>query len=148
MLAQPLPVSDVLGIPSSGPLPLLAAVESGLPLTALDRVTHFMAPDDGQFAFRIIPRATLARRRKALADAVNPAEARLSADEGNRLTRIASVWAMALEVWGTPEAARHFLFTPHPLLHERRPVDVVVENELGRPVVEGLLGRLQYGAAV
>ena len=40
------------------------------------------------------------------------------------------------------------MFEPHPLLHGRRPIDVVLENELGRPVVEGILGRLQYGSAV
>jgi putative toxin-antitoxin system antitoxin component (TIGR02293 family) len=55
---------------------------------------------------------------------------------------------MALEVWGDEEAARRFMFEAHKLLQGRRPVDVVLENELGRPVVEGILGRLQYGSAV
>jgi putative toxin-antitoxin system antitoxin component (TIGR02293 family) len=55
---------------------------------------------------------------------------------------------MALDVWGGEEAARRFMFEAHPLLHGRRPVDVVLENELGRPVVEGILGRLRYGSAV
>jgi putative toxin-antitoxin system antitoxin component (TIGR02293 family) len=55
---------------------------------------------------------------------------------------------LALEVWGSTEAAREFMFAAHPLLHHRRPVDIVLESELGRPVVEGILGRLQYGSAV
>lgn len=142
------PVSDVLGIKVSGPLPLMAAVEQGLPLMALDRVMHAVAPSDSGFAFRIIPRATLARRRKSFAAARDRAEGRLSAEEGSRLARLASVWAMALDVWGEADAARRFLFEPHPLLHGRPPVDVVLENELGRPVVEGILGRLKYGSAV
>lgn len=148
MVAITDPVSVVLGIRASGPLPLMSAVEKGLPLTSLDRVVHSVAPSDNKFAFRIIARATLARRRKALATAKDRADGRLSAEEGTRLARLASVWAMALDVWGGGEAARRFMFDAHPLLHGRRPVDVVLENEFGRPVVEGILGRLQYGSAV
>ena len=141
------PVSAVLGIKASGPLPLMSAIEQGLPLTALDRLVHSVAPADQKFAFRIIARATLARRRKALATKKRAA-GRLSAEEGTRLARLAGVWAMALAVWGGEAAARQFMFEPHPLLHGRRPIDVVLENELGRPVVEGILGRLQYSSAV
>lgn len=142
------PVSEVLGIKTSGPLPLIAAVKEGLPLTSLDRIVRSVAPSDNKFAFQIIARATLARRRKAWATAKDRAEGRLSAEEGTRLARLAAVWTMALDVWGGEEAARRFLFEPHPLLHQRRPIDLVLENELGRPVVEGILGRLKYGSAV
>jgi putative toxin-antitoxin system antitoxin component (TIGR02293 family) len=142
------PVATILGIKASGPLPLMSAVEQGLPLASLDRVVHSVAPSDAKFAFRIIARATLARRRKALAAAKGRTEARLSAEEGARLARLAGVWAMALDVWGGEDAARRFMFETHPLLHGRRPVDVVLENEFGRPVVEGILGRLKYGTAV
>src|ERR1700692_2759573 len=135
-------VSEVLGIRASGPLPLMSAVEQGLPLASLDRVVHSIAPSDSKFAFRIIPRATLARRRKALATGTGRAGGRLSAEEGTRLARLASVWGMALEVWGNGDAARQFMFAAHPLLHGRRPIDIVLESELGRPVVEGILGRL------
>ena len=141
-------VSEVLGISASGPLPLMSAVEHGLPLTSLDRVVRSVAPSDSKFAFRIVARATLARRRKSLAVARDRAESRLSADESTRLARLAGVWAMALEVWGDEDTARRFMFEEHPLLHGRRPVDVGLENELGRPVVERILGRLQYGSAV
>jgi uncharacterized protein (DUF2384 family) len=51
-------------------------------------------------------------------------------------------------VLGSEDAARRFMFEAHPLLQGRRPIDVVLENELGRPVVEGILGRLKYGSAV
>ena len=142
------PVSNVLGLRTSGIVPLMSAVQNGLPLTSLDRVVRSLAPSDNKFAFRIIARATLARRRKALAAASNRAEGRLSAEEGTRLARLASVWAMALDIWGDGDAARQFMFEAHPLLHGRRPVDVVLESEFGRPVVEGILGRLQYGSAV
>jgi putative toxin-antitoxin system antitoxin component (TIGR02293 family) len=148
MLASADPISEVLGIRVSDPFTLMSAVEKGLPLTALDRVVHSVAPMDNKFAFRIIARATLARRRKALANTKNKAEGRLSAEEGTRLARLASVWAMALEVWGNDADARRFMFDEHPLLHGRRPIDVVLESEFGRPVIEGILGRLQFGSAV
>ena len=61
---------------------------------------------------------------------------------------LAGVWAMALEVWGGEDVARRFMFEANELLHGRQPVDVVLENEIGQPVVEGILGRLQYGSAV
>ncbi|MBV9777902.1 MAG: DUF2384 domain-containing protein, partial [Acetobacteraceae bacterium] len=82
-----------------------------------------------------------ARRRKGTATA------RLSPEESARVARLAQVWALALEVWGGEEEARAFLFRPHPMLDERRPIDVVLANEFGRPLVEGILGALQYGSA-
>ena len=140
------PVADVLGIVASGALPLMSAVAEGLPLGALDRLAATMAPDDGKFVYRLVPRPTLARRRAAAA--LNAQAGRLSAEEGTRLTRLAAVWAMAMEVWGGQDLARRFMFTPHMLLHGRSPVDLVLESELGRPVVEAILGGLQHGTAV
>ncbi len=143
-------VAEVLGIgeAESGPLSLMtlmSEVERGLPLAALDRVVRSLSPGDGSFAFRLVPRATLARRRK---QAASPeAGSRLSADEGARVARLAEVWAFAREVWGSDEEARDFLFRPHPLLEGRRPVDVVLANEFGRPLVDAILGGLKYGSA-
>lgn len=138
------PVSGFLELKAGNELALMSAVEEGLPYAALDRVVKSVAPSDSQFVYRLIPRATLARRRKAK----EPTKLRLSPLESTRLARLTSVWAMALDVWGGAEAARRFMFDAHPLLNGRRPVDVVLENEFGRPVVEGILGRLKYGSAV
>ena len=118
-----------------------------IPLTALDRVAKAIAPGDAGFSFRLVPRATLLRRRKAFATAHNAAAARLSAEESARLARLAEIWALAREVWGSDDEARRFLFRPHPMLEGRLPIDIVLANEHGRPLVEGILGRLQYGSA-
>jgi putative toxin-antitoxin system antitoxin component (TIGR02293 family) len=141
-------VSNILGIKASGLLPLMSAIEAGLPLTSLDRVVHAVAPADTKFAFQIVARATLARRRKASAAATDRPEGRLTPEEGTRLARVAAIWSMALDVWGSEASARQFMFEPHMLLHGRRPIDVVLENELGRPVVESILGGLKYGTAL
>jgi putative toxin-antitoxin system antitoxin component (TIGR02293 family) len=129
------------------PMSLMSEVEKGLPLSALDRLAKAVAPDDAAFAFRMVPRATLARRRKVLVTSRNSQAARLTAEESARVARLAEVWALAREVWGGDEAARAFLFRSHPMLEGRRPIDVVLANEFGRPLVEGILGGLQYGSA-
>lgn len=74
-------------------------------------------------------------------------EAVLSPTEGAKVARLAEVWAMTRRVWGSDAEARAFLFRPHPLLEDSRPIDVVIADEFGRPLVEGILGRLQYGSA-
>lgn len=132
--------AELPGLPRLAPLALLQAVEHGLPLATLDRLAAAIAPGDAGFAHRMVARATLARRRKS-ADA-----ARLTAEESGRVARLAEVWALAVEVWGSADAARAS-FRPHAMLDHRRPVDVVLASEFGRPLVEGILGRLQYGAA-
>jgi len=143
-------VSEVLGLRTKGlllPMSLMTEVEKGLPLSALDRLAKVVAPDDASFAFRMVSRATLARRRKALAMSRGATAGRLSAEESARVARLAEVWALARKVWGGDAAARAFLFRPHPMLEGRRPIDVVLANEFGRPLVEGILGGLQYGSA-
>ena len=149
-MAGDMMLAEVLGISGDRPGPLslmtlMSEVEKGLPLSALDRIVRSLSPGDGSFAFRLVPRATLARRRK---DAASPdAGSRLSPEEGARVARLAEVWAFAREVWGSDDAARDFLFRPHALLEGRRPIDVVLANEFGRPLVDGILGRLKYGSA-
>ncbi|MEO9189659.1 MAG: antitoxin Xre/MbcA/ParS toxin-binding domain-containing protein [Acetobacteraceae bacterium] len=124
-------------------LSLSREVEKGLPMSALDQLVRSLAPNDASFAFRLVPRATLARRRSGGARA-----ARLSPAEGARVARLATVWEMARDIWKDDKHAREFLFRPHMLLDGQRPVDLVLANEFGGRLVEELLGRLQYGTAI
>jgi putative toxin-antitoxin system antitoxin component (TIGR02293 family) len=136
-------VSELLGLRkhSGSSFGLMSDVEKGLPLSALDRIAHAVAPDDAGFAYRLVPRATLARRRTQHVP-------RLTPEESARVARLASVWAYAKDVWKSDEAARRWLFAPHMLLEMRRPVDVVLASEFGRPMVERILGGIKYGTAV
>ena len=129
---------------SASALELGREVERGLPLSALDDVVHKVAPDDGSFAYRLVPRATLSRRRRGLGET----QARLSPDEGARVARLARVWELAREVWKSDEATREFLFRPNMVLDMQRPVDVALANEFGGAAVMNLLGGLLYGTAV
>ena len=133
-------LTEMLGLSRLDAMSLVTEVEHGLSLVALDRLASAVAPGDASFPFRLVPRATLARRRKQTA-------ARMSADESARVARLAEVWTLSCQVWGSEDAARGFLFRPHAMLEGRRPIEVVLANEFGRPLVDGILGRLQYGAA-
>jgi putative toxin-antitoxin system antitoxin component (TIGR02293 family) len=136
-------VASVLGLPARertahSPVAMITRIEDGLPTTALDRVARLLAPGDAQFKYRLVPKATYERRKAAH---------RLSADESARLARVARVWAVALDVWKTEEATRTFLFRPHPMIEDRRPIDVVIQSEFGAELVVEILGRLKYGTA-
>lgn len=136
-------VADVLGLPAKetaarSPFGLISRIEHGLPLAALERVAHLLAPGDAQFKYRLVPKATYERRKIAH---------RLSSEEGTRLARVARVWSLALAVWGNEGDARDFLFRPHPMIEDKRPIDAVIQNEFGAEMVVDILGRLKYGSA-
>ena len=58
------------------------------------------------------------------------------------------MWAQAVRIWKSEEAARSFLGRPHPVLRSRKPIDLVLENEIEADLVRGVLGRLENGSAV
>ena len=137
-------VAAVLGLPAKASEPhslvaLIVRIEHGLPVKAVDRVARLVAPDDAQFKYRLVPKATLERRR---------ATNKLSPEEGARLARLAKVWSAARDVWGSDDAARDFLFRRNLMADDRRPVDLVVQSEFGAELILDILGGLKYGTAV
>jgi putative toxin-antitoxin system antitoxin component (TIGR02293 family) len=72
------------------------------------------------------------------------ARKRLSAEQSLRL---AAVWIQAARIWKSEEATRDFLVRRHPLLGGGRPIDLVLQNEIGAELVRGVLGRLEHGCA-
>lgn len=138
-------IASVLGLSKRGrpvsPSDLIAQIEGGLPVAALDRLCAALAPDAPSFKYRIVARATLDRRRKQQGG-------RLSAEESGRLARVAKVWAFARHVWKSDEEARIFLFGPHMLLRMRPAIDVALGSDVGAERVMSILGGLLYGTAV
>lgn len=137
-------IADVLGLPlketaARSPFGLMTSIENGLPMGALERVARLLAPGDAQFKYRLVPKATYERRKRGALP--------LTSDEGSRVARVARVWNLALDVWQSEEEARDFLFRPHPMLEDRRPVDVVIRNEIGAELVLQILAGLKYGSA-
>lgn len=125
--------------PLTSDIDYLDLISEGLPIKSLHRIALVVAPADASFKYRIVPKATLARHKF---------RKRLNTAQSVLVTRLASVWSQALRIWKTEEAARDFLYRPHPVLQGRRPIDLVLENEIGADLVRSVLGRLEYGSAV
>jgi putative toxin-antitoxin system antitoxin component (TIGR02293 family) len=117
-------------------LDLDEAVQKGLPIETVERISRALAPGDVAFKYRLVTKTTWNRRRHK--------HERLSPEESARVERLARVWTFGLEVWQSEEDARRFFSTPHPLLNGRLPRDVAA-SELGARRVEEILGRLLYG---
>ena len=132
-------VAGLLGIakPKSA-MAFIEAIERGFPIGSLERVTRQIAPEDNDFKYRLIAKATLVRRQKAK---------RLSPEESDRLSRIAQVWSCALDVWQNDEDARAFLNRPHAMLDGRTPIGAALKTEAGARMIEDILGRLKHGTA-
>lgn len=135
-------VADVLGlstkVASLSPIGLVTEIEHGLPIDTVERIAKLIAPTDTQFKYRLIARATYERRKGTKT---------LTAEEGTRLARLARVWSLALDVWKVDEEARDFLFRPHPMIEDRRPIDVIIQSEFGAEMVVDILSSLKYGSA-
>lgn len=144
MATRPASIETLLGVHAgrqASRLALAYSIENGLPVTALDTLADSVAPDDARFKFRLIPKATLERRRRSVSQ-------RLTSEEGDRLARLAKVFSFALSIYKAPEKAREFLGRPHPMLDGRPPLDVALATGPGADLVINLLGRAAYGGGV
>jgi len=117
---------------------LRQTVEAGLPVAALDAaVRHVVGDGPGATELKhgIVPKATLHRRT------------RLTADESQRLERLARMTALAERVWENEDLAHEFLVTAQPQLGGERPVDLA-RSDLGTREVEQLLAGIEYALPV
>jgi putative toxin-antitoxin system antitoxin component (TIGR02293 family) len=115
---------------------LLIAVERGLPVSALESVIRAGRLTADEADRIVLPRRTLAYRRKH--------RQRLSLDESDRLARVARVAARAEETFGPPERATMWLRRPNRALAGRAPLDLLVTGE-GALIVESVLVRIDDG---
>ena len=122
-------------------LGLADSIISGLPVSALERLADEVAPDDARFKFRLIPKATLERRKKS-------ATRHLTSDEGDRLARLAKVYVFALDIYHDSANVREFLNRPHAMLDGKPPLDVALATGPGADAVINLLGRVAYSGGV
>jgi putative toxin-antitoxin system antitoxin component (TIGR02293 family) len=121
-------------------LSLAYSIEDGLPVAALEHLAGMVAPEDGQFKFRLIPKATLERRKRS--------SSRLTSSEGDRVARLAKVFSFGLDVFKDPAKVREFLRRPHMMLDDKPPLDVALATGPGADAVINLLGRAAYGGGV
>jgi putative toxin-antitoxin system antitoxin component (TIGR02293 family) len=137
-------LATLLGIRSKTPetaLSLASSVEKGLPVSALDKFAGRISPLDVRgFAYRVVPKPTLERRRKH--------KQHLTTDESDRLARVAKVFAFGLEVFRDEAKVRDFLNRPHPMLDDKIPLELALATGPGADAVVNLLGRAAYGGGV
>jgi putative toxin-antitoxin system antitoxin component (TIGR02293 family) len=136
-------VEMLLGVPrrnTGSPLALADCVEAGLPVAAVDRIASAVAPGNPAFKYRIVPKATLERRRKTRSG--------LTREEGDRVARLGKVYEMAMSIYHEPGKAREFLGRPHAMLEGKAPLDVALATGPGADAVVNLLGRAAFSGGV
>ena len=113
-----------------------AMIHKGLPYKSLEAIaaTYHLDLARMMTIISVSPR-TMARRK---------GEQRLSAQESDRLARVARILAYATEVFGTETKTSTWLTRPNRILDGTAPLDLL-DTDLGSQVVESMLGRIEHG---
>jgi putative toxin-antitoxin system antitoxin component (TIGR02293 family) len=127
--------------PIESPLSLPEIISNGLPISSIDAIAKFVAPDDNAFKYRLVPKATLERRRKS------PSQT-LTTEEGDRVARLAKVLSVALEIYKDPALVREFMTRSHQMLEGKQPIEVALSSSAGTDVINNLLQAMAYGGGV
>lgn len=143
MLAEPVAVAAVLGLTrpeSYTDLKLADAIAGGIPARAAEAVARRIDPSGRRLTvYDIIAKATYHRRKQA--------KKPLSRDDSERLWHLARVYREALRHYREEAGAVAFLFRPHPLLGQRRPIDLARESAAGAALVLKILDSAEAGIA-
>ena len=126
----------VLGRLPTTDLDFVHMVRSGLRFAAFEAATRQLelSFDEASKSLRL-PKRTLARRRDA---------GRLDPVDSERLVRLVSVAAKAIEVLGGQREARHWIHVPNRALANERPIDLL-DTDIGAQAVLDVLGRIEHG---
>lgn len=132
------PIAEILGLsPAVRTMrDLDSAVTAGLPKQALVRLSTRLYQDSrvaSAFKFKVVPLATWKRRTR-----------RLTAQESERIERLARVLAAAEYVLDDRDDARVWMNTPHQELEGKSPLDVA-RTEIGARRAESILNKLLCG---
>ena len=116
---------------------LEAAIQAGFPRAALENLMDAVAPETerARLRNRVIPRASFQRSKI------------LSAVHSATTERLARITALARSVWEDDAKAQRFLWTEHPELANRKPIEVAL-TELGAREVEAVIQRGLHGLPV
>lgn len=118
-------------------LEFMPAIRKGLPATSLDSVSKQMAlPVSDMVEALGLAKRTIARRRQD--------RQALTAEESERVVRLARVLAEATEVLGSREKARRWLQKPSRALNGEAPLHLL-DTDIGASAVLQELGRIDYG---
>ena len=125
-----------LGVKSKNINDLILKVKKGLPTSSFEKLRKKLDVSDNFLSQIVsIPKRTLTRRKL---------QGRLSAEESERLLRIARLYDKALDVFEDEEAAERWLKKPARGLSGKPPLKYA-DTELGANEVERLLIRIENG---
>lgn len=117
-------------------LELVGALREGLPHGAVDALLRGGGISADELYQLVIPRRTLSLRRQQRQP--------LTADESDRLARVARILALADETFGDEAKAHRWLRKPNRALDGQVPLEMIA-TEAGARVVEQALGRIAHG---
>jgi putative toxin-antitoxin system antitoxin component (TIGR02293 family) len=127
---------QALGQHASNEVELIGMVRAGLPHSALESVMDLLGLSaDSISASLALPKRTLARRKN---------QKRLSAEESDRVLRLARIAAAALETFGDTGKASGWLQKPNRALGNLTPLSRL-DTDMGARQVERVLGRIDQG---
>jgi putative toxin-antitoxin system antitoxin component (TIGR02293 family) len=127
-----------VGLPPNEPLAVMDELKTGLPTKSLDTFKQSVELSDEQLAQLLqIGGRTLSRVRGAYAR-------RLPPDVSERLFAVASVYALAIDVFGDSPTAFGWVNEPQFGLAGRTPF-TLISSELGRRQVSSLLQQIEHG---
>lgn len=130
--------SKVLGARVRSLLDLAELIERGVPRLAAERVRDRLGLSESELA------QGLGVSTKTLQRLARHGAGRLTPSQGDRLYRIARLFAMAEDVFEDRDRARVWLRQPQRGLGNRVPL-ALLRTEAGAREVEDLLGRIEYG---
>ena len=135
-LAECLGGRQALGRDIRSDLDLDDAIRSGLPVKAVESVVKTGALRAPELHALVIPRRTLAHRKRR--------GGRLSSEQSDRLARVVRVVTSGEEAIGDGTRAARWLRKPNRALRGRRPLDLLA-SDVGARLVEQELGRIEHG---
>jgi len=133
-------VGKLLGLRSrmENRLDLARLISNGLPHGAVERVKGLLDLSDRELAAAMgVSQKTVSRLRQNRSARVNPVA-------GDRLYRMARLYALAREVTGGESTAKQWLRSPQFGLRGQTPLELML-TEAGAREVEELLGRIEHG---
>ena len=136
VLAEYLGGRQALGRDIRSDLDLDDAIRSGLPVKSVESVVRAGALRARELHALVIPRRTLAHRKRR--------GGRLSSEQSDRLARVVRVVTSAEDAIGDGAKAARWLRKPNRALQGRRPLDLLA-SDAGARVVEQELGRIEHG---
>jgi putative toxin-antitoxin system antitoxin component (TIGR02293 family) len=126
----------VVGQKTSDPFRIIAKIRAGLPFKALESLSSTLRLSNDEAArIFMIPARTLARRKRS---------GRLSAEESDRVYRVARVLSYAAELLGSETEAAEWLRSPNVALGLAVPLNLL-DTEAGIRQVDEILARIEYG---